>query len=110
MSGPSFYIKQGDTSPAILVSLLPSDTDITGAAGVVFNMRLRGTTTPVIDRKAATIVAATGPAQLNYSWASGDTDVAGEYEAEFEVTRADGSVETFPNDSYIDIVIRPEIG
>lgn len=39
-----------------------------------------------------------------------DTDTAGRFEAEFEVTYADGAVETFPNDGFIVVQIGPDIG
>lgn len=105
----TFFIKEGDTSPALLVDLVPSGTDITGATGVVFSMRPRGSTTPTINRAAAVIVTPTNPARLRYNWQTGNTAVAGNYEGEFEVTRADGSIETFPNDSHITIQITGDI-
>lgn len=104
-----FYLKRGDTDAAILYDLLPSDVDITGATGVVFNMRPRGSTTPTIARAAAVIVSPAGPATLRYDWQAGDTAIAGQYLGEFEVTRADGSVATFPNDSFIQIKITGDI-
>lgn len=103
-----FSIKVGDTSPAILVELSPSDVDVSGAS-VVFNMWDRRTKTVKIDRAAATIVAASGPAQLSYAWAVEDTDTEDTFEAEFEVTYVDGSVETFPNDSYIRVNVKSDI-
>jgi uncharacterized protein YfaS (alpha-2-macroglobulin family) len=42
---------------------------------------------------------------VRYSWGTDDTDEAGRYRAEFEVTYADGSVETFPNDGFHDVVL-----
>lgn len=103
-----FSLKVGDTSPAILVELTPDDVDVSGAS-VVFNMWDRKTKTVKIDRSAATIVAASGPAKLSYAWAVGDTDTEGIFEAEFEVTYVDGSVETFPNNSYIRINVKSDI-
>lgn len=105
----AFSIKQRDTSPSLLADLTPSDVDITGATGVVFNMRPRGSMTPTISRATAVIVTPTGPARLRYNWQAGDTATAGQYLGEFEVTRADGSVETFPNKSYIEIIIEDDI-
>lgn len=109
MSNSPFYIKQDDTSPALLVELTPSDVDITGATGVVFSMRQRGSTTAKVNRAAAALVSPAGPASLSYAWDAADTDTAGEFEGEFEVTRSDGSIETFPNDGYIAIIITGDI-
>ena len=38
-------------------------------------------------------------------WLAGDTSDIGSYQAEFEVTYADGNVETFPNSRYINVEI-----
>ncbi len=35
-----------------------------------------------------------------YQWQPSDTSVVGTFNAEFEVTYADGSIETFPNTGY----------
>lgn len=105
----TFYIKKGDTSPALLVDLTPTGVDITGATAVVFNMRARNGGAVKISRAAASIVTPTNPARVRYDWTAINTDTVGNYDGEFEVTRADGSVETFPNDSYITIQITGDI-
>jgi hypothetical protein len=46
---------------------------------------------------------------VQYDWQSGDTDTAGSYYAEFEVTYNDGAVETFPNNQNLAISIRKEL-
>ena len=45
---------------------------------------------------------------LTYDWAVGDTDIAGAYWAEFEVTLASGRIETFPNDEMAAVEILPQ--
>ncbi len=105
----TFNIKQNDTSPAIQYALTPVSVVLTGAT-VVFNMKARGSNTvPVISRAAASIVTATGTPTVKYDWQEGDTALFGNYVAEFEVTYLDGTVETFPNDSWIDVSIYPDI-
>jgi Rib/alpha/Esp surface antigen-like repeat protein len=37
---------------------------------------------------------------VRYAWDEGDTDTAGEYDTEIEVTYADGRKETWPADGY----------
>jgi hypothetical protein len=37
---------------------------------------------------------------VKYDWVAGDTETAGDFECEFEVTEADGALRTFPNDGY----------
>ena len=77
-----------------------SVVDLTGAT-VRFHMG------DVIDAPAI-IVNATGGV-VRYDWATGDTDVAGSYRAEFEVTFVDGRIETFPNDTSIGVIIREDL-
>jgi len=103
----TFYIKQGDTSPAIQYALSPASVILT-AATVVFNMRAVGGTVK-ISREAATITTATGTPTVQYNWTADDTDTAGLFQAEFEVTYSDGTIETFPNASYIQVNITGEI-
>lgn len=105
-----FYIKQGDTSPAIRYELLPRSVDLTGAGSVVFNMRDKGTQTVKVSRGVGSVVTATGTPTVQYAWDAADTDTVGDFEGEFEVEFADGSIGTFPNKGYIDIEIGDDIG
>ena len=92
----SFFIKQNDTSPALLATLKDFSGDainLTGAS-VLFHMKdLSGT---VKISQAMTITNAT-LGLVRYDWQVGDTDTVGTYYVEFQVTYSDGSVETFPN-------------
>lgn len=104
----NFFLKRGDTSPAIRFALTP-DVDLTGAT-VVFTMvgpGLSGST--VVDREAAAIVQA-NPGIVQYDWQAGDTSTAGKFFAEFEVTYADNTVETYPNIDHITVRIFEDLG
>ena len=106
----TFYIKEGDTSPAIEYALSPTDITLNGAT-VVFNMRDRRGTVKV-NRAAATITddgLLTDTPTIQYDWVSADTDTAGTYYAEFEVTYADTTVESFPNSGFITVKIDADI-
>lgn len=46
---------------------------------------------------------------VRYDWSADDTNAIGSYQAEFEVTYADASVETFPNRGYIRVEIIDDI-
>lgn len=96
-----FQIKRGDTSPGIKYALIPDDLTLAGAT-VRFQMENSARQT-VIDA-AATIDQATPPI-VSYAWQAGDTDMAGNYSAEFRVTYADGSIETFPNCGFIAVSV-----
>lgn len=102
----TFYIKRGDTAPAIRFALEPASIVLTGAA-VRFQMRARGGAT-VIDA-AATVVTATGTPTVEYAWQAGNTAAAGLYEAEFRVTYPGGAVETFPNEGFILVRVNEDV-
>ncbi len=100
-----FNIKRGDTSPSLRMALAPETLNLTGAS-VQFQMRPRRKTTS-IDAAANVITAS--PPVVEYAWSPGETDLAGFYEAEFKVTYADGSIETFPNAGFIDVTINEDV-
>jgi len=101
----AFTIKRGDTSPSIQSILKDAAgvaIDLTGAT-VSLHMKAVGESTLKID-EAMTIVNATSGV-VRYDWSSSDTNTAGTYYVEFEVTKADNSVETFPNNGNAVVVI-----
>lgn len=105
----TFYVKQNDTSPAMLATLQDADgnaVNVTGAT-VRFHMRAVGSTQVVVDEAATIVTPLDG--LVRYDWQAADTDTIGSYQAEFEVTYADSSVETFPNDGYIRVEIIDDI-
>jgi len=104
-----FWIKQNDTGPAIAATLRDANgdvVDLTGAS-VRFHMRLKGSTTAKVDAAATVVSASLG--EVSYGWAAADTDTVGKFDAEFEVTHSDASVETFPNTSYITVIVKDDI-
>lgn len=102
-----FHLKRGDTSPALRYRLDPA-VNLAGAS-VVFNMRQRDGGAKIIDRVTASITGDPSDGVVGYLWSAADTENPGRFEAEFEVTYADGAVETFPNDSFIAINIAGDI-
>jgi len=112
----SFTIKRGDTSPALRQRLVPSQETqnhgITGYNAVKFFMRDASTYELIVsatDDDNITIIDAEDGA-VEYQWQPGDTSKSGIYEAEWEVTYFDNSVETFPNDGYVEIEILEDLG
>lgn len=94
-----FVIRRGDTLP-ILVA------DANDATGGAFDF-----TGWTIVFKMSGPTDITGPATgssagvLSYTWASGDTDIPGRYDAIFVGTSPDGKTQTFPTRGSIPIVI-----
>lgn len=103
-----FYIKQGDTSPALQVSLRSQTNSpvVLVGASVMFHM---GTENGKFEfSKPATIVNSTSGI-VKYDWAAGDTSNTGIHFGEFEVTYSDNTIETFPNNDNIKIKITSRI-
>ncbi len=105
----AFKIKTNDTSPKLTVDL----EDASGAAVALngatarFHMKKYGATSLKIDASADITDADDG--RVEYSWASGDTDTAGTYYGEIEITYGDSTVETFPNSGYFTIIIQEDL-
>ena len=106
----TFYLKQNDTAPSIRANLKDGDgaaIDLTGAS-IRFHMRTIGGTTSKVDA-AGYVISPPASGSVQYNWVGADTDTVDSYQAEFEVTYSDGTVETFPNDSYIRVEITDDI-
>lgn len=91
-----FLIKRNDTGPLLEVQLLDAKKTPVSLVGatVVFNMRGEDGTV-LVSRAPATVVDA-NTGVVRFSWRVGDTATAGEHQGEFEVTFANGTIETFP--------------
>lgn len=106
-----FTIKQGDTIPVLRATLRGADTNVIDLTGCTVRFHLaRGTAqanTPVLDVTATIVTAASGV--VEYAWLAGDTDVAGDYVGEFEVTLSTGDTVTCPNDHDLTIKVFAQI-
>ena len=104
----SFRIKQNDTSPSLQATLKDaagSVVDISGSS-VRFHMKSIDGTLKVDE--AMIIVDGTNGV-VQYDWVAGDTETAGSYFVEFEVTYSDSSVETFPNNGNESVTVTKEL-
>jgi hypothetical protein len=107
----SFYIKQNDTAPSIQAVLTDSNgraKSMVGGASVRFNMSKEDGTN-VISGGIGSFIVPLSKGIVAYEWAAGDTADAGIYNAEFEITYTSGQVETFPNNSYIKVIVKEEL-
>ncbi len=97
----TFFIKRNDTSPAFQATLKDADDTVVNLTGATVRFHLvTPTGTTVVDAAATVVTASAG--LVRYAWATNgaDTASAGRYNAEFEVTYSDSTVETFPNYDY----------
>ena len=104
-----FYIRQNDTSPTITATL-------TDYSGVPINLNAADVEMFMEDLsgvlKLDGVVCAVDDAVegiISYSWQAGDTDTVGTYRVLFEVTYADGGIETFPNKGYESVIVTREL-
>ena len=111
MPEETFYIKENDTASFLtrdLKDAFGAPVNVTGAA-VKFSMRVKPAGTVKVDAVDAVIVTA-GTGRVRYEWTAANTNTADEYEGEFQVTYANGKIQTFPNDGHIPIVVTDDIG
>jgi hypothetical protein len=100
----AFFIKQGDTSPSLIGTLVGSAgtaQDLTSAT-VRFSMRTKQGIV-VINRATVTVLDALA-GRVRYDWLLADTATSGDFYGEFEVTFTGGAIMSFPN--YKNLAIR----
>jgi hypothetical protein len=100
-----FTIKQGDTSPALEATLKDRDGNAVNLTGASVQFHLATTRYKNIVDATGTLVNAS-EGKVKYEWQADDTSQHGDFFAEFEVTYADSTVETFPNDGYISVEVK----
>ena len=104
----AFNIKQNDTSPSLQAALKDAQlvpVDITAATVKLHMKSLDGV---VKINETMTITDALNGV-VQYDWQAGDTDTVGTYYVEFQVTYADASVETFPNNGNLVVSVVREL-
>lgn len=109
----TFKMKKGDLVPALTatltqaVGLVPATPiDLTTATAVKFAMKARGATANKVDAAATIVSAAAGT--VKYQWVGTDTDTAGFYIAEWQITWPAGK-QTVPGSGYDLIQIDADI-
>lgn len=111
----AFYIKRNDRRPSLTAQFFQADgvtpLDLSSAASVSMVVRPTGAgidDAPKFKSSCTVVNSATG--QISYTWNSGDTDTAGTFDYEFEITWASGITQTIPADTYFTLVVVDDIG
>jgi hypothetical protein len=102
-----FYVKQNDTSPSMLATLQDASGVAVDVSSATVNFYMGNINGNVVNSTATIVDAEAG--QVRYDWVASDTANSGMYQAEFEVVYVGGTKETFPNNDYISVVIRPDL-
>jgi hypothetical protein len=105
-----FYIKEGDRLPSLTSILKDGDGSVIdlSSASVSFYMKLPNSTALKVSSTAT--IDSSSEGQVTYAWSTVDTDTAGDYVAEFEITFSGGLRQSVPNDNEIQVHIRSDIG
>ena len=99
--------KQGDTWPAITATLKNKDGTAINLTGATVNFHGKRAGAAEIDA-AATVTDAAG-GTVSYTLLAADTDIAGEFEIEWEITFATGSTQRVPTDRNDILIVVPYV-
>lgn len=109
----NFTIKQHDTQPVLQATLQQTISGATGGidltAATSVKLLLRAALDNVaVSRPAIITTPAMGVVTVN--WQAADTATADVFNAEFEITWANGGIQTVPNDSYFTVEVKADLG
>ncbi len=103
----NFTIKRDDTKPKLRhLTDLPF-SDLAGATVAARFRSAEGTVLAPAGTVAVLDVA--GVAALDYAWGTDDTATTGQFYLEFEITFADGGIQTLPTEGFIVIKVAEDI-
>lgn len=109
-------MKQHDHRPSIQATL---SADLS-PAGTTVNFIMRPTLSGAVKVNAAAVIVGTRiitpvtgdpytVTDVRYDWATGDTDTAGQFQAEWQVTWTGGKKQTFPTETYHSLEILADL-
>lgn len=101
----SFTIKKGDRYPVLKAQLLDSASVAVDLTGATVQFRMRAVHGTALKVNAAASVTNALEGRVEYVWGVADTDTAGFFLGELEVTYADTKKQTVPNSEHIIIEI-----
>jgi hypothetical protein len=106
-------LKRGDTAPAVQAPLYADDAATTplDLAGATVEFVMAKTASEPGTPKLTGACTVTDPTagKVEYGWQAGDTDTAGSYMAEFQITWSDGTIQTLPRSGYLTVTITEDL-
>jgi len=113
MAVEKFHIKKNDLEPSLRVQLLDGTSPITtlddaDSMRILIRNRKLGLK---VDQPVTPVSPQTGDniGWVEYAWVLGDTDTAGEFNAEVEVTWPGARPQTFPADGYFTVIVTKDL-
>lgn len=100
-----FFLRQGDTSPAITGVLKDAADQVVSLVGATVTFRAALVADPTVTIEGAATVDDAPGGEVSYGWQDGDTDTPGDWLAEWRADFGGGTVMTFPNGGYVRIRI-----
>lgn len=102
-------MKVGDTLPVLEVQLVDSAGDaIVLAVDATVQFRMRAAAGGALKVNAAATVVDRTTGTVRFNWASGHTDTAGLFFAEFQVTDSSGVI-THPSARHLEVLLVPVV-
>lgn len=109
MSTQVLELKRGDTAPQFRAQLLDDTTPVNLTTATAVRLRMRNHTGDQTVSASMTVEAGT-TGWVHRAWADYELAVEGTYKAEVEVTWADGTIQTFPRNSYVRVIVNADLG
>lgn len=103
--GRTFYLKRGDTAPAIVLALTNADGSVVTltSATIALKIRREDLSAAAVSRTMTIVSATLGT--VTYSWVADDSATPGRYRMYVVVTFPSTKIGTYPVDGHLTLVV-----